>query len=154
AGEEQRRRNDKLPHGVPPVGEPWDYAITPCRWQGCGTASGRFPELFLRCQPVEGRLGVASAGTPGSASRCIGQQAVVQAGPRSASSASRHSTSSRSAASPEKVRVTTPEGASVGENSTASRLSTASLPAGSTCRHLHDSTRSKRSAARRRRYCG
>ena len=39
-------------------------------------------------------------------------------------------------------------------NSTASRLSTASLPAGFTSRHLHDSTRSKRSAVRRRWYSG
>ena len=46
------------------------------------------------------------------------------------SSASRHSTSSRSTAPPEKVSVTTPAGASVSANSTASRLRTASLLGG------------------------
>ena len=57
-------------------------------------------------------------------------------------------------APPEKVRVTTPAGASVSSNSTASRLSTASLPCGSTLRHLQAVTRSKRSAVRRRRSSG
>ena len=53
-----------------------------------------------------------------------GQHSVTQAGPRSASSASRHSTSSRSAAPPENVRVTTPAGWSVSSNETASRFRT------------------------------
>src|SRR5262249_60310663 len=81
-----------------------------------------------------------------------GQAAVVQDGPRSASPASRHSTSSRNVAPPENVSITTPDGASVSENSTARRLRTASLCAGSICRHLHAMTRSKRRAARRLRY--
>ena len=55
---------------------------------------------------------------------------------------------------PENMRVTTPAGASVSANSTASRLSTASLPAGSTWRHLQQFTRSKRSAERQRRSSG
>ncbi len=78
----------------------------------------------------------------------------ARTGPRSASSASRHSTSSRSAPPPEKIKVTTPAGASVSSNSTARRLSTASLPAGSTLRHLQPLTRSKRSAERQRRSSG
>ena len=57
-------------------------------------------------------------------------------------------------APPEKISVTTPAGASVGSNSTARRLRTASLPSGLTCLHLQASTRSKRSAERRRRSCG
>src|SRR5262249_37699264 len=51
---------------------------------------------------------------------------------------------------PEKMRFTIPAGGSVSENSTASRLSTAPLPAGLTFRHLQHLTRSKRSAARQR----
>ena len=57
-------------------------------------------------------------------------------------------------APPENMRVTTPAGGSVSENSTASRLSTASLPAGFTWRHLQQLTRSKRSAERQRRSSG
>src|SRR5262249_7755760 len=49
-----------------------------------------------------------------------------------------------------KNEVTTPPGGSVSENSTASRLSTAAFPAGSTFRHLQQLTRSKRSADRQR----
>ena len=41
---------------------------------------------------------------------CSGRAAAVQVGPRSASSHSRHSTSRRSAAPPEKIRVTAPAG--------------------------------------------
>src|SRR5262249_1655186 len=77
----------------------------------------------------------------------IGRTAAGQDGPRSASSASRHSTSSRSVPPPEKMRFTIPAGGSVSENSTASRLSTASLPAGLTLRPLPHFTRSKRRAA-------
>src|SRR6476660_8203072 len=89
-----------------------------------------------------------------TSSRWTGRSAAGQDGPRSASSASRHSTSSRSMAPPENMRVTTPAGGSVSENSTASRLSTASLPAGFTWRHLQQLTRSKRSAERQRRSSG
>ena len=65
-----------------------------------------------------------------STSAWAGHDAAIQDGPRSASSASRHSTSSRTDAPPEKVSMTTPDGASVSENSTASRLRTASLRTG------------------------
>src|SRR5260370_5220760 len=79
---------------------------------------------------------------------------TVQVGPRSASSASRHSTSSRKTPPAENRRFTTPAGVSVGSNSTASRFSTAALPAGLTCLHLQAETRSNRSAARQRRNSG
>src|SRR5664279_1517242 len=93
-------------------------------------------------------------GVPGSSIACAGQTAVLQDCPRSASSASRHSTSSRSAPPPEKISVTTPAGPSVSANSTASRLSTLSALAGFISRALHDNTRSKRKAERRRRNSG
>ncbi len=83
-----------------------------------------------RVNPPKGdqaRRGVTPVNSP---SAWAGQAAVVQVGPRSASSASRHSTSSRSAPPPEKLRVTTPAGSSVCVNSTERRLRTASSPAG------------------------
>src|SRR5262249_37566091 len=55
---------------------------------------------------------------------------------------------------PEKNSDTTPAGASLPSNSTASRLSTVSFPAGFTCLHLQATTRSKRSAERQRRTSG
>src|SRR5207248_3965116 len=86
--------------------------------------------------------------------RWLGQAAVVHTGPRSASSTSRHSISSRSAASPENTRVTKPAGGSDSANSTASRLSTASGSSREMFRHLTASTRSNRKAVRRRRKLG
>src|SRR5262249_13123680 len=80
----------------------------------------------------------------------IGRTPAGQDGPRSASSASRHSTSSRNVPPPEKMRFTTPAGGSVSENSTASRLSTASLPAGVAFRHLPHLSRPKRRTPRHR----
>src|SRR6516164_8364568 len=58
-----------------------------------------------------------------------GQCVVAQAGPRSAISASRHSTSSRNIPPPENVRTIDPAGGSLSTKSTASRLSTVSLSA-------------------------
>src|ERR1700730_7105886 len=84
----------------------------------------------------------------------VGQHVVVHTGPRSTSSHSRHSTSRRNAAPPEKISVTTPAGGAVSSNSTASRLSIACLSQQSTLRHLKELTRSKRSAVRRRWYRG
>ncbi len=71
-----------------------------------------------------------------------------------ASSASRHSTSSRSAAPPENVNVITPPGGSFSANETASRLSVLSLAGGIDVAALHARTRSKRSAERQRRNAG
>ena len=55
---------------------------------------------------------------------------------------------------PRRSAVTTPPGASVSENATASRFSTSLLLGASTLRHLQDSTRSNRSAERQRRNSG
>src|SRR6185295_13686624 len=93
-------------------------------------------------------------GVPSLTSAWAGQRPVVQVDPRSANSASRHSTSSRTVAPPENSSRMTPDGASVSLNSTARRLRTSSLCAGSTCRHLQLKTRSNRRAARRRRNSG
>src|SRR4029079_14661256 len=89
-------------------------------------------------------------GVPSLTSAWAGQRPVVQLEPRSATSASRPSTSSRIVAPPENSSRTTPDGASVSLNSTARRLRTSSLCERSICRHLQVKTRSNRRAARRR----
>src|SRR5215813_8489977 len=89
-----------------------------------------------------------------TSSRWLGQQLATRVGPRSASSTSRHSTSSRSVAPPENVSVTAPPGGLTSANSTARRLRILSFLAGSTFLHLQASTRSNRSAARQRRSSG
>ena len=59
-------------------------------------------------QTASARSNSALSVAVSSPSAWAGHAAVVQVGPRSASSASRHSTSRRSTAPPEKVSVTTP----------------------------------------------
>ena len=81
---------------------------------------------------------------------CSGFERVLQAGPRSLSSASMHSTWSWIEASPEKVRMTLPAGASSGSKRTASSDSTLSSALGLTFLSLAPNTRSNRSAVRRR----
>jgi succinyl-CoA synthetase alpha subunit len=82
----------------------------------------------------------------------IGSTLVAEkTSPRSASSASRHSTSRRMAPPPEKVNVMVPPGVLCSANSTARRLSSAPLLAGLRSRHLQEITRSNRSAVRQRR---
>src|SRR6185312_7489360 len=63
----------------------------------------------------------------GPAAKWFGQPSATKISPRSASSASRHSTSRRMTPPPENVMVTMPAGASCASNSTASRLSCAFL---------------------------
>ena len=79
---------------------------------------------------------------PGSVPGCSGFERVLQAGPRSLSSASMHSTWSWIEASPEKVRMTLPAGASSGSKRTASSDSTLSSALGLTCLSLAPNTRS------------
>src|SRR5262245_35635876 len=101
------------------------------------------PGFLLNGPRKKARQECASARNGGASSTWTGRSVAGQDGPRSASSASRHSTSRRNAPPPEKIRVTAPAGGSVSVNSTASRLRTSSLPAGLTLRHLQPLTRSK-----------
>src|SRR5262249_18727870 len=86
-----------------------------------------------------------------SPAKWSGQIAAAETSPRSASSASRHSTSRRITPPPEKISDTIPAGESVSANSTASKLSCASFAVWLRLRHLQASTRSKRSPVRHRR---